>query len=88
MRTRSLLLALVFALAGCQTSGELGSSVVAPAPPPAAEPAFEDDGDIDFDYPSELTRNRSNFTDPMHLSDEANRWLVEELATGERRFGR
>lgn len=42
----------------------------------------------DFDYINELTMNKDNFSDPLHLNVEVANSLIDEILSGNLRFGR
>jgi len=42
----------------------------------------------DFDFANELTGNRENFSDPVHVREEVANQLIDEIVTGQLRFGR
>ena len=44
---------------------------------------------LDYDFPSQLTRDRANFEDPFHFRDEVARRIIEDLwRGGDARFAR
>ncbi len=46
-------------------------------------------GDVfDFDYPNELTSNKSNFIDPFHSIDSISKIVVTEVTTGKTHFAK
>lgn len=46
-------------------------------------------GDVyDFDWPTDLTRNRSNFDDPMHIKQGMRQMVIAEVWTNELKYGR
>jgi len=42
----------------------------------------------DFDYPNDLTANRDNFSDPIHITGEAGDLIVDDILTGSLKYGR
>jgi hypothetical protein len=42
----------------------------------------------DFDYPNDLTANRDNFSDPVHITMEVGDSIIDEILTGSLRYGR
>jgi hypothetical protein len=43
---------------------------------------------VDYDYPSELTRDKSNFADPIHYNTDVGRMIVNEVFGGRLIHGR
>lgn len=41
----------------------------------------------DFDISTDLTMNKDNFSDPVHLSDKAAETMIDEILTGNLRYG-
>jgi len=42
----------------------------------------------DFDYVNDLTKNKDNFSDPVHVTEEVANSLVDEILTGNLHYGR
>ena len=43
---------------------------------------------FDFDYANELTLNKDNFSDPVHVTQEVSDAMMDEIFTGKRKYAR
>mgnify|MGYP001593967187 FL=1 len=42
----------------------------------------------DFDYPNEKTKNKTNFSDPLHPNDSIREIVTQEIVTGNLKYAR
>jgi hypothetical protein len=42
----------------------------------------------DFDYPNEITKNKTNFSDPLHPNDSIVEIVTQEIVTGNLKYAR
>ena len=42
----------------------------------------------DFDYPNEITKNKNNFSDPLHPNDSIVEIVTQEIVTGNLKYAR
>lgn len=43
---------------------------------------------FDFDFASELTKNKANFRDPLHVTEEVENSIIDEVLSGKMKFGK